>query len=141
MITIASSFTSRPHNNPSPKQHHRPQLLSLPHHDHDTHHRLVRDPAVFLETSLTLFLLEKSFSLNVLTAALFGYQHKPSERNNLVGGWFSLCTNSESVFIAGNVWKSREINLIFFNLSRYIIGDVRVVALLCKPRTLDIIHP
>ena len=46
-------------------------MLSLLHHDHNTHHRLVGDPAVFFETSLTLFLLENSFSLNVLTAALF----------------------------------------------------------------------
>ena len=51
-------------------------MLSLLHHDHNTHHRLVGDPAVFLETSLTLFLLENSFSLNVLTAALFGPQRE-----------------------------------------------------------------
>ena len=62
-------------------------MLSLLHHDHDTHHRLVRDPAVFLETCLTLFLLENSFSLNVLTAALFGPQR---EIILLVGGFHDV---------------------------------------------------
>ena len=69
----------------SPKQHHRPQLLSLLHHD--THHRLKRDPAVFLETSLTLFFLENSFSLNALNAALFGPQGKIIM---LVGGFHDV---------------------------------------------------
>ena len=68
----------------SPKQH-RPQLISLFHHD--THHRLVCDPAVFLETSLTLFFLENSFSLNALTAALFKPQRKIIM---LVGGFHDV---------------------------------------------------
>ena len=88
MITIASSFASCPQFDPwyLPKQH-RPQLLSLPHLDHDTHHWLVRDPAVFLETCLTLFLLENSFSLNALNAALFGPQRKIIM---LVGGFHDV---------------------------------------------------